>query len=446
VTLGRRRVGAKPGPGRIQTRIALSMLLSAALLAPVVVVSLFYLGRMSGALNRVIETDVELMRLGDRITLTFLDARRSEKNYLLYSDSCYLAAARASADEVVTLCDQGRALERELKPVFDSLLADVAVYRLQLDTIVALLGGEAGAGYTQALARLRAEHQRLLEAAAATEDSLARDSALTAADLLAARADLPVAGLLGRILNEQVRATEARVVDGARTVSDYAAGRTRDSQRQARQFSTWGQRNVATALLLVAVALIWAVTALPRNIVLPLKRIANALGRAERGELDVRVTVHGRDELDQLARQLNRVFSRLRESDSRKTSHIQQLERRFRLLAADIAEGVLVFDRTPNLLYANAAVESLLGRPAADARGYPLSDFPGLSFLREAVEDTLSDASGHQECDVLPGLPSSAVCIEALRDSAGAIVGALVVITNPAPPGVGADEAADATT
>jgi nitrogen fixation/metabolism regulation signal transduction histidine kinase len=422
------------------------MLLSSALLAPVVVLSLFYLGRMSSALNRVVETDVELMRLGDRITLTFLDGRRSEKNYLLYRDSSYLAAARASVDEVVALCDRGRALERELKPVFDSLLEDIAIYRVQLDTMAALLGTETGAGYAQALARLRAEHQRLLDAAAATEDSMARDSALAAADRLAARADLPITGLLGRILNEQVRATEERVVTRARTVSDYAAERTHDSQRQARQFSTWGQRNVATALLLVAVALTWAVLSLPRNIVLPLKRIANALGRAERGELDVRVTVHGRDELDQLARQLNRVFSRLRENDSRKTSHIQQLERRFRLLAADIAEGVLVFDRTPNLLFANAAVEPLLGRPASDARGYPLSEFPGLSFLRDALEDTLSDAGGHQECDVLPGLPSSAVCIEALRDSAGAIVGALVVITNPAPAPAGADEAADTAT
>jgi len=444
--VARRRIGAQPGPGRIQTRIALSMLLSSALLAPVVVLSLFYLGRMSGALSRVIETDVELMRLGDRITLTFLGGRRSEKNFLLYHDSTCLADARASAGEVVALCARGQAIDPGLKPVFDSLLADIAVYRLQLDTMAALLGTETGVGYTQALARLRAEHQRLLDAAAATDDSLARDSALAAADRLAARADLPVTGLLGRILNEQVRATEERVVARARAVSNYAAGRTRDSQRQARQFSTWGQRNVATALLLVAVALVWAVLSLPRNIVLPLKRIANALGRAERGELDVRVTVHGRDELDQLARQLNRVFSRLRENDFRKTSHIQQLERRFRLLAADVAEGVLVFDRTPNLLFANAAVESLLGRPASDARGYPLSEFPGLNFLHDALEDTLSDAGGHQECDVLPGLPSSAVCIEALRDSGGTIVGALVVITNPASAPAGPDEAADTTT
>jgi len=149
------------------------------------------------------------------------------------------------------------------------------------------------------------------------------------------------------------------------------------------------------------------------------------------------VTVHGRDELDQLARQLNRVFTRLRENDDRKTNYIRLLEHRFRLLAADISEGVLVFDHTPNLVFANTAVEALLGRPISESRGHALAEFPTLQFLRDPVEDTLSGASGHQECGILPGLPSSAVCIEALRDTTGSVVAALVVITNPIPSAVG---------
>jgi nitrogen fixation/metabolism regulation signal transduction histidine kinase len=432
--LARRRAAVQQGPGRIRTRIALSMLLSSALVAPVVVLSLFYITQMNRILGRVINVDVELARLSDRITLTFLDARRDEKNFLLYRDSVYLASARSGADKVIALCSDGRGLDRALAPTFDSIAGDISVYRQQLDTLAALLSPETGAGYSQGLARLRAEHQRLLELAAATADAALRDSALTAADWLAVRADVPVSGLLGRLLNEQVRATEERLGARAGSIGEYAAARTRESQLRAQRLSTWGQRNIATALILVLVALIWLVISLPRNLVLPLKRIANALGRAERGELDVRVTVQGRDELDQLARQVNRVFARLREVDGRKTGHIQLLELRFRVLAADIAEGVLVFDRTPNVVFANAAVEPLLGSPASEARGHALSEFPNLAFLADPVEDTLSGASGHQECDILPGLPFSAVCIEALRDNTGSVAGALVIITNPAPP------------
>jgi nitrogen fixation/metabolism regulation signal transduction histidine kinase len=437
----RRRIGAQPGPGRIRTRIMLAMLLSSALVAPVIILSLFYISQINHLLDRIVNVDVELIRLADDVTVTFLDTRRSEKNFLLYRDSAYLAAARVGADRVDTICAKGRVLDRDLAAVFDSISADIARYRRQLDTLATLLQPGANVAYPQVLLRLRAEHQRLLDLAEATTDSVRRDSALAAAERLSAERELPVTGLIGRVLNDQLRSTETHVAFHAAAIGSYAATRTGESRARAQQLSVWGQRNIATVLLLVLVALVWAVIILPRSLVLPLKRIANALGRAERGDLSAHVKVHGRDELDQLARQLNRVFKRLRENDDRKTSYIQLLEHRFRLLAADIAEGVLVFDRTPNLVYANAAVESLLGRPASEARGHALAEFPGLAFLLGPVEDTLSGAGGHQECGILPGLPSSAVCIEALRDSTGSVVGALVIITNPTPPSPAPNEA-----
>jgi nitrogen fixation/metabolism regulation signal transduction histidine kinase len=430
----RRRAGAQPGPGRIQTRIMLAMLLSSALVAPVIVLSLFYINQINHLLGRIVNVDVELIRLADDVTVTFLDARRSEKNFLLYRDTAYLAAARTGVAKVDTICAKGRAIDREVAPLFDSISQDIGRYRRQLDTLATLIEPGSDVAYPQALIRLRAEHQRLLDMAEATTDSVRRDSALAAAERLSAERELPVTGLIGRVLNDQLRSTETRVSFHAAAIGTYAATRTGESRARAQQLSSWGQRNIATVLLLVLVALIWAVISLPRGLVLPLKRIANALGRAERGDLSAHVKVHGRDELDQLARQLNRVFTRIRENDDRKTSYIQLLEHRFRLLAADIAEGVFVFDRTPNLVYANAAVESLLGRPASEARGHALAEFPGLAFLVDPVEDTLSGSTAHQECGVLPELPSSAVCIEALRDSTGAVVGALVVVTNPQPP------------
>jgi PAS domain-containing protein len=410
------------------------MLLSSALVAPVIVLSISYINQINHLLDRIVNVDVELTRLAGQVAVTFLDARRSEKNYLLYRDTTYLASARAGAAQVDTLCVKGRTLDREVAPIFDSISSDIALYRLQLDTLAILLSPDSGVTYPQGLVRLRTEHQRLLDLAETTADTVRRDSALAAAEHLAADRELPVSGLLGRILNNQVRTTENRVTTHAAAIGSHAAIRTDESRHRAQRLSTWGQRNIATALLLVIVALVWVVASLPRNIVLPLKRIANALGRVERGELDVHVTVNGRDELNQLARQLNRVLTHLRENDERKANHILLLEHRFRLLATDIAEGVLVFDRTPNVVFANAAVEPLLGRHASEARGHALSEFPGLDFLTNPVEDTLSGAGGHQECDILPGLPSSAVCIEALRDNTGAIAGALVVVTNPALP------------
>ena len=217
-------------------------------------------------------------------------------------------------------------------------------------------------------------------------------------------------------------------------ITEYAALSTYKDQGRARQLAAWGQRNIITVLLLVVVLLAVLVGILPGRLVMSVKRMANALNRAEQGSLDVHVDVETRDELGQLGRQLNRVFTRLREFDERKAGRIKMLEHRFRLLAQDIAEGVLVVDRTPNIIFANPAIEPLLGMPGDEATGRALKDIPNLAFLVEPLENALAGATSHQECGILPGLFGSAVCIEALTDSAGTVFGALVVVTNPTAP------------
>ncbi|MEO0078306.1 MAG: PAS domain-containing protein, partial [candidate division WOR-3 bacterium] len=105
-----------------------------------------------------------------------------------------------------------------------------------------------------------------------------------------------------------------------------------------------------------------------------------------------------------------------------------------RLLADDLPEGVLVVDRVPKITFANSAIAPLLGRPANEAIGHDISEFPLLQFLREPLERTLAGAASHRECELIPSMPGSAVCIEALRDPSGSVVGALVIVTNPVAP------------
>jgi nitrogen fixation/metabolism regulation signal transduction histidine kinase len=411
------------------------MFLSAALVVPVVIIALFYLGRMNGAVQRVVDTDLELVRIGDRISFTLAQARRNEKNYLLYRDSSYLAGARAALDLATAICRRGSRLGPGAAALFRAINHDVAAYRGQLDTLAALPETEFSTAGLREYARLRTEHQMLLDMARAAEDSVYRDSLVAAAEVLSAEMALPRrAGLLGQFLNDRIRAVEDRLTARTDSVISYAVGRTRESQERARRLSAWGQRNIITVFLLVLVLLGWLVASVPNRLVIPVKRIANALARAEQGDLAVHVPLTTHDELGRLARQLNRVFARLREFDELKVNRILLLERRFRLLANDLAEGVIVVDRAPSIVFANAAVGVLLGCPSEEAVGHALAEFPRLAPLRETLEHTLAGATSHRECELIPGMPGSAVCIEALRDKSGTVVGALVVITNPAPP------------
>ncbi len=423
------------GPRTISGRIAVGMLLASLLVSPVVVLSLFYNSLMNRAIQRTVDVDLELLRIADRITIGFLTARRLEKNFVIFDDSLYLSGGREALDRVIQLCNRGQRIDPSLGADFDSIAAQVRRYQALLDTLGTLPAAQPGAAYLEDWSRLRTRHQLLLDQAFAAEDSARRDSLIAAAAAVARDMELPLrGGPAGRLLAARMRTVEDAISARTSAISRLVSDRVAQGRSRVRSLTAWSQRNILTMLVVVAIVLAWLIATTPRRILLPVKRISNALARAEEGDLDFRISVRSNDELGNLARQLNRVFARLREIDERKVSRILLLERRFRQLCASIAEGVIVVDRTPAIIYANAAIEPVLGVRAAEATGHDLASFPQLEFLREPLEHTLAGAVGRQECEILAEMPGSALCIEALRDNTGTVVGALVIIINPAPP------------
>ncbi|MEO0082101.1 MAG: HAMP domain-containing protein, partial [candidate division WOR-3 bacterium] len=324
---------------------------------------------------------------GDRISLAFLAARRAEERRIVYRDSVARAEHDAIMAQIIELCEQGRELAPDQEARFGTIASLTRTY-----------------------------------AAMFASDSLSRP-------LLAERAAL---------IQQQISIQ-------ADSLTTIGRSRLSEHQSQAQRLARRGERNVVTALLLAVIVLAWLMTTLPRRAVTPIRQITNAIRRTQEGGLEVRVSAGSQDELAELGRQFNRAMDRLQEFDRQKQDRIQYLERRFRILCANIAEGVLVFDRSPRIVFANAAVEPLLGCSAADALGRPLGEFPLLAGLVEPLEKALSGAVGREECEVLPALPFSAVCISTLKGREGNVFAALVVITNPVPPPSVSEEGAETT-
>lgn len=406
----------------IRARMVLAMLSVAGLLIPVVVISVFYIRSLNSVTYRIVNEGIELVEAGNRIPLEFAHARRSHEGFARTGDSADYWVAQSALSRIGVLVARSRLIEPSLAPHLDSIARCVAAFRL--------------------LAGLEFGHRPTAAGLTPMSDSALLEPPTLGATLLE---EPHIRTALSPVVEARVRELNVAIVarsDSALLLAQQVIDRHR---RRGQQLSAWGQRNIVTALLITIALLIWLVTDLPRRAVLPVKRIANALRRVEDGDLSARISIAGNDEIGRLARRLNRLFARLREFDERKTERIQMLERRFRLLTNDISEGVIVFDRTPRVIFANAPMEHFLGCRAPDAAGHALQEFPKLAFLAETLEETLAGASGHQECDILPGLPGAAVCIEALRDASGSVAGALVVMLNPtAEPPTDEEEVADA--
>ena len=410
--------------------MALSMLASAALLIPVVLLSLFYIRHMNDAVGRIVDEDIELIHIAGRITLDFTQARRDEKSFLLYRDSIHISQTHAALARIDSMAERGRRLEPDLSDEFDDIVTLTTTYRTLSDSLIRLPMPDRPARIDiPPLSRLRQVHENLLRAATEASDSSRRDSLQAEAARLTGNVSIRRFG--SRILNDSIGTIQREIGIRTDSIGAYARRQVVLNRRRARHLAAWGQRNIITVLLLVIVLLVWLVVALPRQTVFPIKRITNALRRAEDGELNVHINLRTRDELGRLAWQLNRSFARLRMFDERKVNRILQLEKRFRLLVKDITEGVLVVDTTPNIVLANAAIEELLGGPSTEAQGKGLDTYPRLGCIIEPLERVLAGSTSRQTCDILPELPGSVVCIEVLRNTAGGITGALVVISHP---------------
>ena len=117
----------------------------------------------------------------------------------------------------------------------------------------------------------------------------------------------------------------------------------------------------------VAVAVILALTLLSaafvaRRLLRPIHSIADVAGAVARGDLKARASAGGPRELADIAAQMNRML----EQRQRDESALRDSELRFRQLFETSTDAILIVDRDARIVFANAAVQRVLGyRPTA---------------------------------------------------------------------------------
>ncbi len=419
----------------IRNRIAISMSTTILMLVPVILLGMYYIGQINRLTITLTEIDTQLLRMGNTIIQNFVQVRNAERDFLLSGDTIYLTTGRITLNQIALIGERSRNFAPELKNHLDSLFLTLAIYRQLFDSLDEIYRLQQTSPPNRELEELKRTRDQLLAELQTTDDPKTIDSLLTLLNRIDQNIQLThLITSRSTSFHQQLTENANRIIALGEKITTRANQRIADNKTRITRLATWGQRNVITAIMLVSVLLIYLIVRIPNSLVLPIKRIAHALSRAEQGDLNIRVTINTNAELGDLARQINRVFAQLRNFDERKANHILELERRFRLLASNIKEGVLVVDRLQQILFANPALQPLLGSGYASTIGKPVREFPSLQPFLPYLEKLLSGATSHQECEILPGFSSSAVCFETLRDREGAIVGAMIIIINPTPP------------
>jgi two-component system nitrogen regulation sensor histidine kinase NtrY len=195
---------------------------------------------------------------------------------------------------------------------------------------------------------------------------------------------------------------------------------------------------------------------LSRMVLVPVRRVRDAMARAATGDLQARLAVPSRDEVGSMAESFNRMVSELEASRREIEGYSRNLEAMVEartaelrasqasLLAlknhlatviANVATGVLSLDEDGRIETFNERASEILGLASEGARGRTLEEALGGAATARIVDVVKAVRDGRESwnaaqvaCELPQGRRTLAVTASALRGEGGRAIGTVVVV------------------
>ncbi len=320
--LGIRRTFKILAPGNsLRKRVAYSLAIARFILVPVILLAVYYLFEMGWIVDRIVNVDAPAATLAQRASIELLEARRTERNYLLLHDPSYLAANRDSISKTKEIVSQIQDLEPEDTGATTRALGALDLYEQRFGAAVVAMSqpGQADADRIQKVVRA---YERDL-------DDLLRGARLKK------RAEL-IDDLRKRVgsfdaqISETVQAGNpalAQVTADLQSSSQEVLGllsqletenwtRVQSDHQEARMLlfhAEWALSIVSAITLLFS---IWVSFTLPRQVVKPLVSLREAVDHAAQEGGAIELDIEGRGEVAELARSVQHLVAQLQHNPS----------------------------------------------------------------------------------------------------------------------------------
>jgi CHASE3 domain sensor protein len=318
--LGIRKTFKILAPGNsLRRRVAYSLAIARLILVPVIFLAVYYLFEMGWIMDRIVNLDAPAATQAQRASIEMLEARRTERNYLLLHDPSYLVANRESVAKVREIVYQIQDLEPVDLGETQKALESLGVYEQRFATAVSAMQ-ERGQG----------DGERIQAVVRAYENDL---------DNLLRRAKAKSRALLIEELRNRVDSFDAQISETVREGNPALTKVTTDLQnssgdvlqvlaaletenwkrveldhREARHLihqAEWAL-SIVSALTLLFSILVSMI--LPRQVVKPLVSLREAVDHVAEGNSAVELEIEGRGEVAELAKSLRGLIVRLQRS------------------------------------------------------------------------------------------------------------------------------------
>ena len=318
--LGIRKTFKILAPGNsLRKRVAYSLAIARFILVPVILLAVYYLFEMGWIVDRIVNVDAPAATLAQQASIETLEARRTERNYLLLRDSNYLAANREALGKTKQILSQIQDLEPQDLDATQKALEGIAVYEQRFAAAVIAMSqpGQGDADRIQAVVRayetdlnelLRAaklkRREQLIEElrnrVGSFDTQIAEAVQQSNPALAAVTTDLQtsIQQVLGML-------TDLETLNWKRVESDHRKARRLMHQAE------WALSIVSAITLIFSV---WVSFILPRQVVKPLVTLREAVDHAAQGNSAVDFEIAGTGEVAELARSVQNLIARLQHS------------------------------------------------------------------------------------------------------------------------------------
>ncbi len=312
-----RRTFAIFAPGvSLRRRVVFSLAIVRLILAPVILLAIYYLFEMGWIVDRIVNVDAPAATLAQQASIQMLEARRAERNFFLLRDDSDLKANDDSMASVNSVLSQIRSLQPEEQKSIQDALDAVTLYQQQFATAVSYLlqPGQAQRDRIQAVVR-NYEHdlddlvrQSRQKSRAKLIDDLrgqvnSFDNQITST-LQASDPKLrQVAIELDTSSHELFSLTSSLEARNWRRVQD-----DHQSARKLLHRAEWVLSIVSAVTILLS---IWISIILPRQVVKPLISLKQAVDHAVSGDYEVELEMQGKGEIVELAKSVRNLITHL---------------------------------------------------------------------------------------------------------------------------------------
>jgi len=342
-----------------KAKIRVSLLIVASISLITSLLSLNYMNQIIRKIEIMTDRDAKMAGIGEELSIKMLEARREEKNFIIFLDSTHIHQNLNILGSMEKDVELAYGISDVYHARLDSISELIVSYRQSIQSLAQTFQEDPRAFYR--LQQQLIQYEKEL-------DEIADKQQIVPKDLPSAASNLNYA--LFNAVNK-ISADKAKVITQLKDLSTAvlliadsivmdARQALAENSAAGRQYGVRARRNILTLLMVTTMILAYLIYVLPVKIFDPFRRIQRALKAISRGETDFPMpSMDSKDEIGELSRSFHEATRKIRYFNELITKKVIETRRNYQRILDEVNEGVIIADTDFKIVFINQATRDL---------------------------------------------------------------------------------------